>query len=278
MIKIGQFNFLSITQKSSRGVLLNAHKLGLVFLPEKELPRYSEIGDKVQVFLYYNSSDELVATTKRPRIEIGGIACLKVLSVNHIGAFLDWGLPKDLFVPFAEQSQKMQVDKFYTVKAYEDNTGRVCASSKLNKFVKQETQGFKAGQAVNLIVDDETDIGCKMIVNQAFWGVLHHSDIFRELRYGQSLKGFIKKVRQDNRIDISLKAPGHTEDQSLTKKILQHIQVEEGFSQINDKSPPELIYKTFGVSKKVFKAELGKLYKQKKILIEKGGIRLAENE
>jgi predicted RNA-binding protein (virulence factor B family) len=256
--------------------LLNAQKLGLVFLPEKELPRYSEIGDKVQVFLYYNSSDELVATTKRPRVELGGIACLKVLSVNHIGAFLDWGLPKDLFVPFGEQSKKMQVDELHIVKVYEDNTGRICGSSKLNKFIKQESQGLKTGQEVRLMVGEQTDLGCKMIVNQSFWGVLHHADIFRELRYGQNLKGYIKKVREDKRLDISLKTPGHVENESLAKKIFKQIEKDEGLCAINDKSPPELIYKTFGVSKKVYKAELGKLYKQRKIVIEKNGIRLAD--
>lgn len=276
MIKLGQFNFLSITQNSSRGALLKAGSLGMAFLPARQIPPHCEVGDKVQVFLYRDSNNELIATTKKPRIQVGGVACLKVLSVNKIGAFLDWGLPKDLFVPFGEQSQPMQEGEFYIVRAYEDNQGRICASSKLNKFIQSEAQGLANGQSVNLIVAEKTDLGYKMIVNQSFWGLIHHQDVFRELRYGQHLKGFIKKVRTDKRLDISLQAAGKQENLPLAKKILALLEQQNGFSELNDKSPPEIIYQTFGVSKKVFKAEIGRLYKLRKITIEKNGIRLSE--
>lgn len=276
MIKIGQFNFLKISQKSSRGTMLHAGQLGMVFLPAKLTPSHCEVGDKIQVFLYRDSNDEVVATTKRPRVEVGGVACLKVASVSPVGAFMDWGLPKDLFVPFGEQSKRMSEGESHIVRVYEDNTGRVCGSSKLNKTIKPETHGLRTGQQVSLIIGDKTDLGYKMIVNQSFWGILHHSDIFRELRYGQSLKGYIKNLRKDSRIDICLKKPGFEQSESLSKKILNRIEKDGGFTPISDKSSPEIIYKEFGVSKKVFKAELGTLYKQRKIVIAKEGIRLNE--
>jgi uncharacterized protein len=260
MIKIGQFNFLKICQKSSRGMLLFAGEFGQVFLPAAQVPSHCEVGDKIQVFLYRDIHDEVVATTKKPRVEVGGIACLKVITVNQVGAFLDWGLPKDLFAPFGEQIKK------------------ISASSKLNKFIKAESQGLETGQEVNLIVGDKSDLGFKMIVNQSYWGVLHDSDVFRELRYGQSLRGFIKNVRADKRLDITLKQPGYVQDESLEKKIVDALKANQGFSPVNDKSAPELIYKLFGVSKKVFKAEIGSLYKQRIIVIEKDGIRLNEQK
>jgi uncharacterized protein len=268
MARIGQFNHLKIARKTSKGTFLHAGEFGQVFLPANQTPSFCEVGDRIEVFLYRDSHDQAVATTHKPRVEIGGVACLKVVSVSSVGAFLDWGLPKDLLVPFGEQSKKMAEGEFHLVRVYEDNTGRVCASSKLNKFIKPETQGLKTGQQVSLFVGDKTDIGYKMIVEQKYWGVLHSADVFREIRYGQRLKGFIKNVRADKRVDISLQEPGYAPSQSLSEKII-------GFSPVYDKSPPELIYKTFGVSKKVFKAELGSLYKQRKIVIESEGIRLA---
>lgn len=276
MIKIGQFNFLKISQKTARGTFLHAGELGMVFLPAKQTPEYCDIGDKIQVFLYRDARDEIIATTKKPKVEIGGVACLKVISVSSIGAFLDWGLPKDLFAPFGEQSKRMQVDEFHIIRVYEDNTGRVCATSKLNKFIKAETQGVKTGDPVNLIVGDKTDLGYKMIVNQRFWGMLHNSDVFRELNYGQRLKGFVKNLRADKRIDITLKQPGFRENESLASKILKRIEADKGFTPINDKTAPEIIYKEFGVSKKVFKAEIGALYKKRKIVIDKDGIRIPD--
>ncbi|TQV72950.1 GntR family transcriptional regulator [Aliikangiella marina] len=276
MIKIGQFNYLKIAQKTARGTFLFAGEFGQLFLPAKLTPSHCEVGDKIQVFLYQDANDKVVATTQKPRVEIGGIACLKVVSVSKVGAFLDWGLPKDLFVPFGQQSKKMNPGEFHIVAVYEDNTGRICGSSKLNRFVKPESKGLKTGQPVSLIVGDKTDLGTKMIVNQSYWGILHESDRFREIRYGQQLKGFIKNVRQDKRLDITLKKPGFEQNETLANKILKHLAENNGHSTINDKAPPDLIYKTFGVSKKVYKAELGSLYKQRKITIDKSGIHLVE--
>ena len=275
MAKIGQFNFLKIIRKTARGTFLDAGKDGQVFLPAKLTPSHCEAGDKIQVFLYHDSNDELIATTQKPRVEVGGVACLKVVSVNQIGAFLDWGLPKDLFVPYGQQQQKMGEGEFHIVHVYEDNTGRVCGSSKLNQKIKPESHGLNTGDEVHLMVGDETDLGKKMIVNGKFWGVLHHDEIFRELKYGQSLKGYIKKLRSDNKLDITLKKPGYSSGDALAEKIIKHLEDNNGHSSLNDKSAPEQIYQTFGVSKKVFKAEIGALYKQRKIVIKKDGIYLS---
>lgn len=278
MIKIGQFNFLKISQKTARGTFLFAGNFGQVFLPATQTPSHCEIGDKIQVFLYRDSRDDLVATTKKPRVELGGVACLKVLSVSRVGAFVDWGLPKDLLVPFGEQSKKMNEGEFHIVRVYEDNTGRLCGTTKLNKFIKPESHDLKTGQQVSLIVGDKTDLGYKTIVNQSYWGVLHNADVFREVKYGQYLKGFIKNVRKDKRLDICLKKPGFEQNETLAQKIIQNLKNNDGFSNIGDKSQPEIIYEKYGVSKKVFKAELGALYRAKKIVIEKEGIRLVMNE
>lgn len=292
MLKIGQFNFLKITQKTSKGTFFQAGEFGMVFLPANQTPSHTEVGDKIEVFLYRDSRNDIRATTKRPKIQVGGVACLEVISTSSVGAFLDWGLPKDLMVPFGEQMKPMAVGEFHIVRAYEDNTGRICASSKLNKTIKAETSGLHAGMPVNLIVGDKTDLGYKMIVNQQFWGVLHNSDVFRELKYGQSVKGYIKNLRSDTKIDITLTPTSSTvsaapspmanaaqpyknaQAEPLPAKILAKIKSAGGFLAITDKSAPEVIYKEFSVSKKIFKAAIGTLYKKRQITIDKDGIRL----
>ncbi len=276
MVNIGQHNFLKIARKTARGTFLAAGNLGELFLPKGQTPEYCEAGDKIEVFVYRNSDDEAVATTKKPRASVGEIACLEVISCNSVGAFLDWGLPKDLFAPFGQQSTPMNMGERHIVAVYQDNTGRVAASSKLNRFVKAETSGIKIGQKVKVIIGDKTDIGYKMIVNSKFWGVLHLSDVFQPLKYGQTTTAYIKKVRPDGRLDMTLKEPGgDTSNTSLQAKILSLLQKNDGFYPINDKTSPEIIYQTFAVSKKVFKSTLGKLYKNRQVSIDKDGIRLS---
>jgi len=275
MVNFGQFNYLKIVRKSGRGTFLAAGNLGELFLPKGQTPEYCEAGDKIEVFVYRNSDDEAVATTKRPRASVGDVACLEVVSVNSVGAFLDWGLPKDLFAPFGQQSTPMKVGERHIVAVYQDNTGRIAASSKLNRFIKAETSGLKMGQKVKVIVGDRTDLGLKMIVDSKFWGVLHLSDIFQPLKYGQTTTVYIKKVRSDGRLDLTLKEMGgDNSNTSLQARILTLLQKNNGFYPINDKTSPDVIYKTFAVSKKVFKSTLGKLYKNRKISIDKDGIRI----
>ena len=275
MVNIGQYNFLKIARKTARGSFLAAGNLGELFLPKGQTPEYCEAGDKIEVFVYRNSDDEAVATTKRPRASVGDIACLEVISCNTVGAFLDWGLPKDLFAPFGQQGTPMNVGERHIVAVYKDNTGRTAASSKLNRFVKAETSGMKVGQKVKVIIGDKTDLGYKMIVNSKFWGVLHFSDVFQSLKYGQTTTAYIKKIRSDSRLDMTMQEmDGDNSNTSLQSRILNLLKENDGFCPVNDKTSPEIIYKTFAVSKKIFKSTIGKMYKNRQISIDKDGIRL----
>ncbi len=275
MVNIGQYNFLKIARKTARGTFLAAGHLGELFLPKGQTPEYCEAGDKIEVFVYRNSDDEAVATTKKPRASVGDVACLEVISCNSVGAFLDWGLPKDLFAPFGQQSTPMTVGERHIVAVYQDNTGRIAASSKLNRFVKAETSGLKVGQKVKVIIGDKTDLGYKMIVNSRFWGVLHRSDIFQPLKYGQTTTAYIKKIRPDSRLDMTMQEmDGDNSNTSLQSRILNLLKDNDGFCPVNDKTSSEIIYKTFAVSKKIFKSTIGKLYKNRQITIDKDGIRL----
>lgn len=275
MVNIGQYNFLKIARKTARGTFLAAGNLGELFLPKGQTPEYCEAGDKIEVFVYRNSDNEAVATTKRPRASVGDIACLEVISCNSVGAFLDWGLPKDLFAPFGQQGTPMNVGERHIVAVYQDNTGRVAASSKLNRYVKAETSGMKVGQKVKVIIGDKTDLGYKMIVNSRFWGVLHHSDVFQPLKYGQTTTAYIKKIRSDSRLDMTMQEmDGDNSNTSLQSRILNLLKEKQGFCPVNDKTSPEIIYKTFAVSKKIFKSTIGKMYKNRQISIDKDGIRL----
>ncbi len=278
MVNIGQYNYLKIARKTGRGTFLSADRLGELFLPKGQTPDYSEVGDKIEVFVYRNSDDEAVATTKRPRASVGDIVCLEVISTNTVGAFLEWGLPKDLFAPFGQQGTPMKEGERHIVAIYLDNTGRIAASSKLNRFVKAETSGFKSGQKVKAIVGDKTDLGYKLIVNSKFWGLLHSSDIFQPLTYGRTITAFVKKVRADSRLDMTLnETKGDDSNTSLQARILNLLKENDGFYPINDKTSPEIIYKTFSVSKKVFKATIGKLFKNRQISINKDGIKLNDS-
>ncbi len=277
MVKFGQFNFLKIARKTGRGTFLAAGQHGELFLPKGQTPDFCEAGDKIEVFVYRNSDNEAVATTKRPRAALGSLACLEVVSVNNVGAFLDWGLPKDLLAPFGQQAKKMEVGERHIVAVYEDNTGRIAASSKLNRFVKPESRNMKRGQLVEAIVGDKTDLGYKMIINSKYWGVLHKNDVLQVPNYGKKIKAYIKTVRPDGRLDISLtELEGGGSRESLQSKIINLLKENDGFYDISDKTKPEIIYEHFEVSKKVFKATLGNLYKNKKISFENNGIRLAK--
>jgi len=274
MINIGQYNFLKIARKTGRGTFLSGGSLGELFLPKSQTPEYCEAGDKIEVFVYRNSDDEAVATTKRPRASVGEVACLEVISTNSVGAFMEWGLPKDLFAPFGQQSTPMKVGERHIVAIYLDNTGRVAASSKLNRFVKAETSGYKSGQKVKAIIGDKTDLGYKLIVNACVWGLLHSSDVFQPLTYGRTTTAYVKKVRADGRLDMTLnEIKGDSSNTSLQSRILNLLKENDGFYPINDKTSPEIIYKTFAVSKKIFKSTIGKLFKNRQISIDKDGIR-----
>jgi len=277
MPEIGKFNTLRVVKAVDFGVYLDGDVLGEILLPRRYVPQGCQPGDSVEVFLYHDSEDRLIATTQRPYAGVGDLALLKVVAVNKFGAFLDWGLPKDLLVPFGEQQQRMQAGRLYMVYVFLDETSRrVAASAKLKKFPAAPPTAFEKGQAVDLQIADRTDMGYKAIIEKRTWGVLYHNEVFQELSQGQRLRGFIKNVRSDGKIDLSLQKPGYEKVPGLSENVLAVIRAHGGFLDVTDKTSAERIYSLFGISKKSFKKAIGALYKAQRISLEKDGIALIQ--
>ena len=279
MAKIGRHNLLEVIKFEPQGAYLQAGWLGEVLLPKRYVPEGCEVGDPLNVFIYLDSSDRFIATTQKPRAQVGEVAFLEVKDVNRVGAFMDWGLPKDLLVPFNQQQETMEAGKSYLVYLYTDEeTHRIAASSKLNKFINRLPDNYKQGQKVDLAISDVTDLGYSAVIDDQFWGLLFFNDVVRPLKIGQKVRGFIKQIRSDGKVDLSLHAPGFSKIENLADKIIDRLEKGQGFLPISDKSPPELIYEAFSISKKAYKTAIGTLYKQRKIRIEKDGIYLLEQD
>ena len=274
MLNIGKINKLNVVKKQGADVYLDSGASGKVLLADKKLSATCQVGDTLEVFVYVDSEGHLAATTKIPLAQVDEIAWLKVVSLNYVGAFLDWGLPKDLLVPFSEQHHEMEVGKSYLVKVFLDDKNRIAATTKIDRFISDEAVDFEDGQKVSLIIAEKTELGFKAIVNNTHWGLLYQNELFQPLRKGQKLDGYIKKIRDDQKIDLSLHHPGYGKVVSLTDNILIKLKENDGVLMLSDKSPPEAIYAAFGVSKKMFKQAIGALYKKKLISLDKNGIRL----
>jgi len=274
MLNIGKINKLNVVKKQGTDVYLDSGISGKVLLADKKLTASCQVGDTLEVFVYVDSEGHLAATTKTPLAQVDEIAWLKVVSLNYVGAFLDWGLPKDLLVPFSEQHHEMEVGRSYLVKVFLDDKNRIAATTKIDRFIADESVDFEVGQKVSLIIAEKTELGFKAIVNNTHWGLLYQNELFQPLRKGQKLDGYIKKIRDDHKIDLSLHHPGYGKVVSLTDNILIKLKENDGVLMLSDKSPPEAIYAAFGVSKKVFKQAIGALYKKKLITLDKSGIRL----
>jgi len=279
MVTLGKTHQLEVIKSLDFGFYLDAKELGEVLLPNKHAPNDLTVGALIYVFVYLDSEDRPIATTKKPKVQVGEFAYLKAVARTHVGAFLDWGLEKDVLVPFAEQHRPMEVGKSYLVYLYLDkNDGRIVASSKIDKFLDDEKpHDFTPQQQVDLIIANSTDLGFKAIINHSHWGVLYKNDVFQKLSFGQSKKGFIKRIRPDGKIDLSLQGGKETRDK-YSKIILNYLEKNNGYSPIHDKSNPEIIADTFGMSKGAFKKAIGGLYKQRIITISKDGIRLVEQQ
>ena len=276
MISIGHVSELEVVKQVEFGFYLDAGDIGEVLLPNKYAPDDLVIGDTIEVFIYLDSEGRPVATNQEPRAVVGEFAYLEVVDTTAVGAFLDWGLDKDILVPFAEQHRPMEVGHSYLVYIFIGIDGRIMASSKIDKFLDDEKpHDFRPQQAVDLIIANSTDLGYKAIVNNSHWGVLYKNEVFQRLSFGQSVKGFIKHVRPDGRIDLSLQGGQETRDKNAGI-ILNHLRKQNGFAAVHDKSDPQLISDIFGMSKGAFKKTIGGLYKQRIISIEKDGIRLIE--
>jgi len=275
MANIGKYNSLPVIAMTDNGAYLNAGELGEILLPNRYVPENCDIDTIVDVFIYLDSADRLIATTEKPLAEVDQFASLKVVQINKMGAFLDWGLKKDLLVPYNQQHTKMEVGKYYLVRVYLDTqTERIAASSKLDKFIDIWPAEYTEGEKVALVIGGKTDLGFKAIINEQHWGLLYDNEIFKPLRIGRRLDGYIKKVREDGRIDLTLTRAGKGKVIDFKEQLLQHLADNDGFSPLNDKSAPELIQRTLGVSKKTFKATVGNLLKNGRIVIEPNGIRL----
>ncbi|MEI6894941.1 MAG: S1-like domain-containing RNA-binding protein [Colwellia sp.] len=273
--KIGKFNHLKVIALMDNGAYLDADDLGEILLPKRYLPESCQVADTIKVFIYRDSADRLVATTETPLAQVGEFVSLKVIQVNKMGAFLDWGLPKDLLVPYNQQHTAMEVGKYYLVRVFLDQlTDRLVASSKLDKFIDIWPAEYQTGDKVNLIIGGKTDLGFKAIVNDLHWGLLYDNEIFQPLRIGRKISGYIKQVREDGRLDLILTRGSKNKVNDFSDKLLAYIADNGGISPLHDKSSPELIQRTLGVSKKTFKATVGNLLKNKKITLVKEGLKL----
>jgi len=274
-VEMGRINRLRIIRRSDAGVWLDGRERGEIFMPRRYAGKDIMTGDDVDVFIFPDTGNQFLATTKRPYAMIGEYALLTVAAVTPVGAFLDWGLEKDLLVPFSEQKEKMEEGRSYIVHVHLDKrTNRIVASSKLNRFMSKQPAGFAEGQSVDLLICTQTEIGYKAIIDNTRWGILYKNEVFQPLKKGQRLRGFIKNVRDDGKIDLCLQLPGYAQIEGAAEKIIGTLKSQGGFIRVTDKSPSAIIYSMFGMSKKTYKKAIGSLYKRRLIAIEEHGIRL----
>ena len=275
MIEIGVYHTLTILRDTDPGLFLGNEEGNEVLLPNRYVPKSFEIGDTIEVFVYLDNEERPVATTDKPYITKGDFTLLRCNQVTKFGAFLDWGLVKQLFCPFKEQVFKMKEGNWYLVHCYEDEeTNRLVASSKTNRFLDNKELTVSKYEEVDLIISHPSDKGMNVIVNKKHLGLVYHEDIFKELSIGDKLKGVVKKVRPDNKLDISLGQVGYKSIEPNAEVVLKELQDNSGYIQVNDKSSPEEIKELFQMSKKNFKKAIGSLYKQRLIDIKEDGIYL----
>lgn len=275
-MQLGTTQQLTVVRSNRIGLWLDAGDLGEVLLPAREAPPHIEEGGCIHVFLYPDSEDRPTATVAQPLAQLGEVAYLKVVSTSPVGAFLDWGLPKDLLLPFGEQRNKPREGSHQLIKVISDREGRPVATAKLDRHLEDRATEFKQGDAVDIIVAMPTELGYKVAVNNRYWGLLSSRETRTRLRRGERLTGYVQRLREDQRLSISLNPPGAAKSDEISTLILQRLEEHDGFIALNDKSTPETIFNVFGCSKGAFKQAIGKLYKARKIVIEDQGIRLAE--
>ncbi|MGL5684078.1 MAG: CvfB family protein [Marinifilaceae bacterium] len=275
MIELGKHNKLKVVKIVDFGVYLDGEEWGEVLLPNETVPEGCAVEDEIDVFIYFDSEDRIIATTSTPTICIDEFAYMDIVSLSSIGAFADWGLRKDLLIPFREQRSPLKVGQSAIVYAYLDkNSDRIVGSTKIDKFLDQVPPEYKIGEEVNLMIARKSNLGYNVIINNRHWGLIHHNDIFTRLAIGDKVKGYIKNVREDEKIDVLLQAPGYEKIDPLANTILSRLQEQGGTIHCSDKTDAEEIYAQFACSKKSFKKALGTLYKQGRIIINETDIRL----
>ena len=277
MLDIGKYNELEISRVVDFGLYLTDGEED-VLLPEKYAPKIAKVGDMLKVFVYMDSEDRVIATTETPKAIVGDIVKLKVIDVNKFGAFLDWGLPKDLFVPFKQQRERMQLDEEHVVKVlFDERSGRIIASNKFsNELIARCADDFKLGDKVEIQPLYKINAGYIVSIDKIFSGMLYNSDVFCDIELGQKMTGYITKLREDDKVDVALRKAGLEGAADLKPSIIEKLKANNGFIGINGKSSPEEIKKEFAMSKKVLKKVIGMLYKEKIIEVVENGIKLVK--
>jgi hypothetical protein len=277
MVAIGKINTLEVYKFVDFGAYLDGEQYGPILLPKKYMPQGLEIEQTIEVFVYLDSEDRLIATTETPKAQVGDFAYLCVKDVNDYGAFLDWGLSKDLFVPYKEQKNKMIVGSYYWVYVYIDSkTERIVATSKIGRYISEQKPQYNIGDQVHIILHSQTDLGYKVIVDKSYWGILYANELFEPVEIAEQRVGYVHVVRDDNKLDIRLQKSGFKKMPDVQKKILTLLKQHNGFLPFHDKSSPQEIQTMFAMSKKTFKMAIGILYKGGYIHILENGISLVQ--
>ncbi|HXK75181.1 MAG TPA: S1-like domain-containing RNA-binding protein [Bacteroidaceae bacterium] len=275
-LSLGRFNTLTIVKEVEFGLYLDGGEMGEILLPKRYQPETYEIGQDIDVFLYLDNEERLIATTLTPKVQVGEFACLRVNWINEHGAFLDWGLMKDLFVPFREQKQRMEVDRYYVIHCHVDEDSfRIMGSAKIDRYLNVVKPLYQPGDEVDVLIVHATELGFKAIIDNRFSGLVYKNEVFRPIKMGDRMKAYIRQVREDGKVDLMLQRHGKTQRKELTEVVLQALKEAGGFLPYHDKSDAEEIYEAFQVSKKQFKRALSELYKRRLIAIEHNGIKLA---
>lgn len=275
-IDLGRFNRLRVVKEVEFGMYLDGGDEGEILLPKRYVPQECRPGDELDVFLYLDSEERLVATTQTPLVQVGEFACLEVAWVNQYGAFLHWGLMKDLFVPFREQKMRMEVGHRYIVHAHLDEESfRIVGSAKVERYLSKEQPPYRMGDEVDILVWQKTDLGFKAIVDNAYSGLLYEGEIFRPLQTGMRLRAYVRRVREDGKLDLILQRPGVGAIGDFSATLLEHLHRQGGRIPLGDKSPAEEIYSLFGVSKKIFKKAVGDLYKHRLVVVGDTSVELS---
>jgi len=279
MAELGHYNSLEVLRETSSGFFLDGGEQGDILLPGRLAPRGLKEGDEIEVFLYFDSEDRIVATTEEPFCEVGDFAQLEVVEVNEVGAFLDWGLQKDLLVPFREQKVKMEPGSWHIVYIFiDEQSKRITASAKVDRFLNKAPSTYQINEEVELLIYGPCPMGYNAIVNGSHWGMLYDNEVFQPLNRGENIRGYINKVREDGKIDVRLYPAGYKKAESTSELIIEYMRRHDGFMTLTEKSPADLVYKTFGISKKNFKMAVGKLYKERAISLADDGITLVRDD
>lgn len=275
MIRVGEYNTLRVVKHTAHGLFLidEADESEEILLPKNFAPEQIDDGDYIKVFIYRDSLNRITATTQTPFFILNEFAYLEVKQLTQVGAFLEWGLEKDLMVPFREQGMRMELGEFYMVYLYLDEyTDRLVATSKINRYFEKEQVEVEVGEKVDLLIWKRTDLGVKVIVNQRYQGLIFHNELFQDIEPGDQMQGYVKTIREHGKLDISLEPLGHLSIEPNAAKVLERIKDGNGFLDLNDKSDPEEIKRRMGMSKKAFKKAVGTLYRKKLIRIESSGL------